>query len=76
MALNVSRSRKSPYQALRFLPVFLLFAAQVNGQTGTITIGNGSLATPDLPINSCYTYNYSQLIYLADEIDGCQRPGR
>mgnify|MGYP003381995027 CR=1 FL=1 len=68
MAHHTPRPLTLSYRFLHLLPVFLLFAAQVNGQTGTITIGNGSVTTPDLPINSCYTYNYSQLIYLADEI--------
>jgi len=37
-------------------------------QTGTIQVGSGTATTDLYPTNSCWTYNYSQQIYLADEL--------
>jgi len=34
---------------------------------GTIQIGDGTASVGNFPINSCYGYNYSQQIYLANE---------
>ncbi|MEO5585961.1 MAG: hypothetical protein ABIQ75_10935, partial [Flavobacteriales bacterium] len=68
MAQNASPFPSYRFSSLSFMPAFLLLAAQLNAQTGTIAIGSGSLTTADFPISSCYTYNYSQQIYRADEI--------
>ncbi|MCD1115941.1 GEVED domain-containing protein [Chryseobacterium turcicum] len=44
----------------------LAFMPQFRGQTGQI--GAGTTTMTELPINSCYGYNYSQQIYTAAEL--------
>lgn len=46
----------------------LAFVTNVFGQTGQI--GTGTTTMTELPINSCYGYNYSQQIYTATEVTG------
>jgi hypothetical protein len=58
-------------RALHFL--LTLYAACIAAlgtwaQSGTIQIGFGGTTDPYAPIFSCYTYNYSQQIYTADEL--------
>lgn len=44
----------------------LAFLPNVSGQTGQI--GAGTATMTELPINTCYGYNYSQQIYTAAEV--------
>lgn len=46
----------------------LAFISNVSGQTGQI--GTGTATMTELPINSCWGYNYSQQIYTAAEVTG------
>lgn len=46
----------------------LLSVGSVLAQPGTITLGYGDATDPYSPLYSCYTYNYSQQIYTADEL--------
>jgi len=46
----------------------LAFMPNVSGQTGQI--GTGTASMTELPINSCWGYNYSQQIYTAAEVTG------
>jgi hypothetical protein len=43
-------------------------ALMAQAQTGTIQLGSGTETNQLFPTNSCWTYNYSQQIYLADEL--------
>lgn len=67
----MSRNVTHPFLFVGF-SLLLLAAAlpttRADAQAGTMTIGSGNLTMAELPINSCATYNYSQQIYLADEM--------
>lgn len=50
------------------LSIGLLIGVMAQAQTGTIQVGSGPLTDQYSPLYSCYTYNYSQQIYLASEL--------
>ena len=45
-----------------------LSALPLSAQTNTIALGHGNATSPYFPLNSCYSYTYSQQIYTAAEI--------
>ncbi|MBS1568642.1 MAG: T9SS type A sorting domain-containing protein [Bacteroidetes bacterium] len=51
-----------------FLLAAVLCLNPSQAQTGTIAVGYGNATSPYFPLHSCYTYNYSQQIYTADEL--------
>lgn len=57
-----------PFRFLAFAASLLLPVAFTLAQTGTIAVGYGNATSPFSPLYSCYTYNYSQQIYTADEL--------
>ena len=49
--------------------VLSLMMIQINDARGQVIIGDGTVVGQWLPINAFYGYSYSQVIYLASEID-------
>ena len=49
--------------------VLSLMMIQINDVRSQVMIGNGTVTAQRLPINAYYGFSYSQVIYLASEIE-------
>ncbi len=72
--ITQSRATGARRWLLYMLVVMVAWGAKVNAQT-TYTVGTGTSSSSYLPIYSCYGYNYSQVIYLASEINAAGLTG-
>ena len=54
---------------MKKLLFLVLFVVNVIAQAQTITIGEGSEMTAQVPFNSFYNYSYTEQIFLANEIE-------
>lgn len=66
--ITQTRAKRTRLWLLYMLAVLVAWGGKVSAQT-TYTIGTGTSSSSYLPIYSCYGYNYSQVIYLASELN-------